>query len=175
MGVVSWADVAARRVREPRVKLAGIVGAKRIINGRRGRLAFVQMSDTTGTYEVTVFSELLATARELLESGAPLLASVDIQPNEDGFRLTASRIERLEEAASDAAAGLKIFLREPEPVPRLAGVFRDHATRGKGRVTLVLDTEDREIEMAIPGGFRITPAMRAAVKSIPGVVDVHDI
>jgi DNA polymerase-3 subunit alpha len=60
-------------------------------------------------------------------------------------------------------------------VPRLAGVFRDHATRGKGRVTLVLDTEDREIEMAIPGGFRITPAMRAAVKSIPGVVDVHDI
>jgi DNA polymerase-3 subunit alpha len=175
MGVVKWADVEARRVREPRVKLAGIVGAKRIINGRRGRLAFVQMSDTTGTYEVTVFSELLATARELLESGAPLLASVDIQPNEDGFRLTASRIERLEEAASDAAAGLKIFLREPEPVPRLAGVFRDHATRGKGRVTLVLDTEDSEIEMAIPGGFRITPAMRAAVKSIPGVVDVHDI
>ena len=175
MGVVKWADVAARRVREPRVKLSGIVGAKRIINGRRGRLAFVQMSDTTGTYEVTVFSELLATARDLLESGAPLLVTVDIQPNEDGFRLTANRIQRLEEAASDAAAGLRIFLREPEPVPRLAGVFRDHSTRGKGRVTLVLDTEDREIEMAIPGGFRITPAMRAAVKSIPGVVDVHDI
>jgi DNA polymerase-3 subunit alpha len=175
MGVVNWSDVAARRVREPRVKLAGIVGGKRIINGRRGRLAFVQMSDTTGAYEVTVFSELLATARDLLESGAPLLVTVDIQPHEDTFRLTANRIQRLEEAASDAAAGLRIFLREPEPVPRLAGVFRDHATRGKGRVTLVLDTEDREIEMAIPGGFRITPAMRAAVKSIPGVVDVHDV
>jgi DNA polymerase-3 subunit alpha len=124
---------------------------------------------------VTVFSELLATGRELLESGAPLLVTVDIQSHEDGFRLTANRLQRLEEAASDAAAGLRIFLREPEPVPRLAGVFREHATRGNGRVMLVLDTDDREIEMTIPGGFRITPAMRAAVKSIPGVVDVHDI
>ncbi|MEM9684577.1 MAG: OB-fold nucleic acid binding domain-containing protein, partial [Pseudomonadota bacterium] len=175
MGVAEWTDVAAGRVREPRIKLAGIVGSKRIINGRRGRLAFVQMSDATGAYEITVFSELLASARDLLESGAPLLVTVDVQPQEDGFRITANAIQRLEEAAADAAAGLRIFLREPEPVEKLAGVFRDHATKGKGRVTFVLDTEDQEIEMSIPGGFRITPAMRAAVKSISGVVDVHDI
>jgi DNA polymerase-3 subunit alpha len=175
MGVVDWADVAAGRVREPRVKLAGIVGSKRIINGRRGRLAFVQMSDATGAYEITVFSELLASARDLLDSGVPLLVTADVQKHEDSYRVTANRIQQLEEAASDAAAGLRIFLREPEPVPHLAGVFRDHATRGKGRVTLILDTDDQEIEMAIPGGFRITPQMRAAVKSISGVVDVHDI
>ncbi|MGD8810142.1 MAG: DNA polymerase III subunit alpha, partial [Gammaproteobacteria bacterium] len=175
MGVVEWADVAAGRVREARVKLAGIVGSKRIINGRRGRLAFVQMSDASGAYEVTVFSELLATGRELLESGAPLLVTADIQKHEDTYRVTANRLQRLEEAAADAAAGLRIFVREPEPVSRLAGVFRDHAAKGKGRVTFVLDAEDREIEMSIPGGFRITPQMRAAVKSIAGVVDVHDI
>jgi len=175
MGVVEWADVAAGRVREPRVKLAGIVGSKRIINGRRGRLAFVQMSDASGAYEVTVFSELLASARDLLESGAPLLVTADIQKHEDTYRVTANRIQRLEEAAADAAAGLRIFVREPEPVVRLAGVFRDHAAKGKGRVTFVLDAEDQEIEMSIPGGFRITPQMRAAVKSIAGVVDVHDV
>jgi DNA polymerase-3 subunit alpha len=175
MGVVEWADVAAGRVREPRAKLAGIVGSKRIINGRRGRLAFVQMSDASGAYEVTVFSELLATSRDLLESGVPLLVTADIQKHEDTYRVTAIRIQRLEEAAADAAAGLRIFVREPEPVARLAGVFRDHAAKGKGRVTFVLDAEDQEIEMSIPGGFRITPQMRAAVKSISGVVDVHDV
>ena len=57
----------------------------------------------------------------------------------------------------------------------LVGVFREHSTKGRGRVTLVLDTYDQEVEMVVPGGFRITPAMRSAVKAIPGIVDVHDI
>ncbi|MCG8544769.1 MAG: DNA polymerase III subunit alpha, partial [Alphaproteobacteria bacterium] len=175
MGVVDWADVAAGRVRESRIRLAGIVGARRIINGRRGKLAFVQMSDTSGAYEITVFSELLASCRDLLESGMPLLVTTDVQAHEDSYRLTATNIEALDEAAANAAAGLRIFLCEPDPVEVLAGVFSEHATRGKGHVTLVLDVEDQEIEMAIPGGYRITPVMRSAVKSIPGVVDVHDL
>ena len=175
IGAVEYSDVASERVREPRVKLAGIVGARRIINGRRGKLAFVQMSDTSGSYEITVFSDLLSVTRDLLESGVPLLVTVDVQRFEDGYRLRAQSIEPLDDAAANAAAGLKIFLREPDPVEILAGVFRDHATQGRGQVTLVLDVEDREIEMALEGGFRITPAMRNAVKSIPGVVDVHDI
>ncbi len=175
MGVVHWADVAAGRVREPRVKLAGIVGGRRIINGRRGKLAFVQMSDTSGAYEITVFSELLASCREMLESGAPLLVTADIQAHEDNYRVTALAIQELEDAAADAAEGLRIFLREPEPVEVLVGVFREHSTKGRGRVTLVLDTFDQEVEMVVPGGFRITPAMRSAVKAIPGIVDVHDI
>jgi hypothetical protein len=29
--------------------------------------------------------------------------------------------------------------------------------------------------MALPGGFRIDPKIRAAVKSLPGIIDVHDI
>ncbi|MDH3700458.1 MAG: DNA polymerase III subunit alpha [Alphaproteobacteria bacterium] len=175
MGVVQWAEVAAGRVREPRVKLAGIVGGRRIINGRRGKLAFVQMSDTSGAYEVTVFSELLASCREMLESGAPLLVTADIQSHDDSYRVTAIAIQELEDAAADAAEGLRIFLREPEPVDVLVGVFREHSTKGRGRVTLVLDTYDQEVEMVVPGGFRITPAMRSAVKAIPGIVDVHDI
>jgi DNA polymerase-3 subunit alpha len=175
LGVVSWADIAADRVREPRVKLAGIVGSRRVINGRRGKLAFVQMSDTSGTYEITVFSELLASCGDLLGSGAPLLVSADIQRIDDGFRVTAISIKPLDDAAAQAAEGLRIFLREPEPVDVLANVFREHADRGRGRVTLVLDTDNREIEMALPGGFRITPGMRDAVKAIPGIVDVHDL
>jgi DNA polymerase-3 subunit alpha len=46
---------------------------------------------------------------------------------------------------------------------------------GRGRVTVVLDLPAREVEIAIPGGFKVGPATRAAVKSLPGVIDVHDI
>ena len=46
---------------------------------------------------------------------------------------------------------------------------------GRGRVTVVLDLPGREVEMAMPGGFRVDPRIRAAVKSLPGIIDVHDI
>jgi DNA polymerase-3 subunit alpha len=39
----------------------------------------------------------------------------------------------------------------------------------------VLDLPEREVEIAIPGGFRVDPKVRAAVKSLPGIVDVYDI
>jgi DNA polymerase-3 subunit alpha len=176
LGVVDWADVAAERIRESRVTLAGIVGLRKFINtSRGGRLAFVQMSDTTGAFEVTVFSELLSDHRDLLESGTPLLITVDVQRREEGTRLTAQHIEPLEDAAANAAAGLRIFVREIEAVDSLAGVFRDHATVGKGRVSLVLDTADREIEIDLPDGYRISSAVCNAVKSIPGIVDVRDL
>jgi hypothetical protein len=31
------------------------------------------------------------------------------------------------------------------------------------------------LSTALPGGFRIDPKIRAAVKSLPGILDVHDI
>ena len=46
---------------------------------------------------------------------------------------------------------------------------------GRGRVSVVLDLPEREVEIEIPGGFRVDPRIRAAVKSLPGIVDVHDI
>jgi DNA polymerase III subunit alpha len=39
----------------------------------------------------------------------------------------------------------------------------------------VLDLPRSEVEIALPGGFRVDPRIRAAVKSLPGIVDVHDI
>ncbi len=176
LGVVDWADVAAERIRESRVTLVGIVGARKIVNSSRGgRLAFVQMSDTTGAYEVTVFSELLSSCQELLESGTPLLVTVDVQRREDGIRLTAQKIAPLDEAAANAGVGLQIFLRDTDALENLAGVFREHAEHGRGRVSLVLEGGAHEIEMDLPEGYRISPAMRNAVKAIPGVLDVRDL
>ncbi len=58
--------------------------------------------------------------------------------------------------------------------PHLKNLFA-RETGGRGRVSVVLDLADSEVEIAIPGGFRVDPRMRAAVKSLPGIVDVHDI
>jgi DNA polymerase-3 subunit alpha len=63
---------------------------------------------------------------------------------------------------------------EVRALPSLKSVISREAG-GRGRVTVVLDLPSREVEIAIPGGFKVDPGTFAAVKSLPGVTDVHEI
>src|SRR5665213_1162133 len=96
-----------------RLKLAGvIIGSKERTSARGNRYAFLQLSDMSGVYEVTVFSEVLRECRELMDTGQPVLVTVDVQENGDTLRLTAQRLEPLDKVAANAAAGLKLVLGE---------------------------------------------------------------
>jgi DNA polymerase-3 subunit alpha len=176
-GIIRWADLPAGLAANPtnRFRLAGIViGRKERTSGRGNRFAFVQMSDPSGTYEVTLFSEILREARTLLDSGQPLVVTVDVRSEEESLRLTAQKIEPLDTVVALAAAGLRVFVGEARALSSLKSVIAREAG-GRGRVTVVLDLPAREVEIAIPGGFKVGPQTRAAVKSLPGVIDVHDI
>jgi DNA polymerase-3 subunit alpha len=176
-GIIRWADLPAGLAANPtnRFRLAGIViGRKERTSGRGNRFAFVQMSDPSGTYEVVLFSEILREARTLLDSGQPLVVTVDVRSEEESLRLTAQKIEPLDTVVALAAAGLRVFVGEARALSNLKSVITRDAG-GRGRVTVVLDLPAREVEIAIPGGFKVGPATRAAVKSLPGVIDVHDI
>jgi DNA polymerase III subunit alpha len=176
-GIIRWADLPASLAANPtnRFRLAGIViGRKERTSGRGNRFAFVQMSDPSGTFEVTLFSEILREARVLLDSGQPLVVTVDVRSEEESLRLTAQKIEPLDTVVALAAAGLRVFVGEARALPSLKSVIAREAG-GRGRVTVVLDLPAREVEIAIPGGFKVGPQTRAAVKSLPGIIDVHDI
>ena len=65
----------ARAERGPFIaKMAGVVAARQERKSARGnRFAFVQLSDPTGGYEVTLFSEVLEASRDHLEPGAQVV------------------------------------------------------------------------------------------------------
>jgi DNA polymerase-3 subunit alpha len=177
-GILRFADLPAALAAHgaTRFKLAGIVvGKKERTSARGNRFAFVQMSDMSGLFEVTVFSETLSQARGLLDGGHPLVVTVDVRSEEDNLRLTAQKIELLDAIVAHAAAGLRIFVGEPDALSGLRNLIAREASGGRGRVTVVLDLPRSEVEIAIPGGYRVDPKIRAAVKSLPGIVDVHDI
>jgi DNA polymerase III subunit alpha len=176
-GILSSADLGAALAAggNSRFRLAGVViGKKERTSARGNRFAFVQMSDPSGVFEVTLFSDLVGQSRGLLDSGEPLVVTVDVLREEDNLRLTAQKIEPLAEVVSENAAGLRVFVGEPKAMPALKQVMAPSASGG-GRVSIVLDLDDREVEIAIPGGFRIDPAMLDAVKSLPGVLDVCEV
>jgi DNA polymerase III subunit alpha len=175
---VRYADLPSWIVGRPtmRAKLAGIVtGRQERTSAKGSRFAFVQLSDASGVFEVVVFSEILAAHRELLEPGTPLLLTVDVRLDPDNTRLTAQAIQGLEAAAAQTSAGLKVYLNDSGPIPSLKQIM-ERCGRGKGRLRLVLELErGRECELAVPGGWAISPATRGAIKAIPGIVDVQDV
>src|SRR4029077_10588894 len=77
-GIIRYADLPAGLAANAtsRFKLAGIVaGRKERTSGRGNRFAFVEMSDPSGTFEVTLFAEILSESRALLDSGQPLVVT----------------------------------------------------------------------------------------------------
>src|SRR5205823_10210974 len=95
-GVIRFAELPAGLAANEgaRFKLAGIVVDKKERSSARGnRFAFVQMSDPSGMFEVTLFAELLSQMRGLLEPGQLLVVTVDVRSEEENLRLTAQKIE----------------------------------------------------------------------------------
>ena len=182
IGVKRFSDVARRATAETlRVKLAGIVESRQERTSARGnRFAFVKMSDTSGNFEFTVFSEHLALHREILEAGQKLLIGVDVRADEGGApRLTAQSIQLLDEAAAATGAGLEIRLSprsEPSAMASLRALLVS-VKGGKGRVSLQvpIEADGREVEINLPGVYTITPDFRAEVETLAGIAQVREI
>jgi len=179
LGVIRFGDIPAWLATRPpstRAKLAGVVvGRQERTSARGNRFAFVQLSDQSGIYEAMVFADLLATSRDQLEPGKTILLGADIRHEDDTLRLTVQQVRPLEEAAAQAAAGLRIFVKDPAPLSSVKQVIQHHG-RGRGTVCLVLELDrSREVEMSLPGEWAIAPGTRAAIRAIPGVVEVQDV
>ncbi|MCA1907573.1 MAG: DNA polymerase III subunit alpha, partial [Magnetospirillum sp.] len=158
-----------------RVKLAGSVLAKQERTSAKGsRYAFVTASDASGMFEVTLFSEILSASRELLESGGPLLFEVDSRLEDEQLRLTCQRISSLDQEAARAAAGVRIFIRDEAPIPALVQLINKEA-KGRNRVSIVTQTESREVELGLRNTISLSPGFMGALRSVSGVVEVEEI
>lgn len=159
-----------------RVKLAGaVVGRKERTTRTGSRMAWVMLSDQAGGFEVTLFSELLATAREQLAEGAMLLVTADLRLDGESLRVTAVDVEPLDKAAANAGAGLRITVETRDALGSIRALL-EREGRGKGRVLLAprIDTAAR-LDIALPGGFNVSPRLAQAMKMIRGVAEVAEL
>lgn len=176
LGVIPLRELEARAAAgATRVKLAGVVtGSKERTTRTGSRMAWVRLSDTTGSVEVTFFSETLGRWRDLLTPGASVLVTAELRADGDALRITAQDATSLERAAAEAGTGMRIWLERSEAVPHIRDLLGREG-RGRGRVILVprLDVT-QSVEIALPGGFNVTPRLAQAVKLLPGVERVED-
>ena len=69
------------------------------------------------------------------------------------------------------ARAIRVFLDAPDPIERLA----KRLDRGEGTVSVVLLLKEarREVEIKLPGQYRVTPQVAGAIKTVPGIVHVE--
>jgi len=159
-------------------KIAGSVSAKQERKSAKGnRFAFVSLSDPTGLYEVTVFSDTLEAARDLLEPGKNVVLTVEANLEGDTLKLLARAAQPIDQVAADAgAAAIRVHLNKVEAIPSLAALLAKVEGRTKAQITLcVPDDQGREIDLTLPDPYPLTPQIRGAIKAMNGVVLVEEV
>jgi DNA polymerase-3 subunit alpha len=159
-----------------RARVAGCVVSSKERTTRTGsRMAWIRLSDQGGSFEVTVFSEVLNGARESLKAGNAVLMGVELKLEGDTLRITATDCRPLDQAAAEAGAGMRIWLDKTEAVPHIRALLAREA-KGRGQVTLVprLDS-DQAVEITLPGRFTVGPRLAQALKVVPGVERVEEV
>ncbi len=159
-----------------RVKLAGcVVNIKERITRTGSRMAWVRLSDGGGSYEVTLFSEVLARARDLLAPGGSVIISADLRMESDALRITALDVVGLDKAAADAGAGMRVWLGEGVSIPALQAVL-GREPKGRGRIVLLPRLGvTQDVEIPLPGGYTVTPRLAHAIKALAGVERVEEV
>src|SRR5690349_20491320 len=162
--VQSWAEFArAVKTGAGAGRVAGTVVSRTERRTKSGsKMGIIGLSDPSGHYEAVLFAEGLAQYRDLLEPGSAVLLFLTAEVQGDEVRARIQSVEPLDEAAARMHRGLRVFLRDPEP---LAGVARrlqaspngangngNGAEAADGEVSMVLLLQNgSEVEVKLPG------------------------
>jgi DNA polymerase III subunit alpha len=192
--VQSWAEFSrAVKTGATAGKVAATVVSRTERRTRTGnKMGIIGLSDPTGHFEAVLFSEGLAQYRDILEPGAAVLLQLGAELQGEDVRARVLHAELLDDAAAKTQKGLRIFVRDTRPLESIArrlqmpepgvqngtshGVHaRSTAVGGAdGDVSLVMMLDlETEVELKLPGRFKVSPQIAGAIKAVSGVVDVQ--
>jgi DNA polymerase-3 subunit alpha len=191
--VQSWAEFSrAVKTGATAGKVAATVVSRMERRTKTGnKMGIIGLSDPTGHFEAVLFSEGLAQYREVLEPGAAVLLQLGAELQGDDVRARVLHAEPLDDAAAKSQKGLRIFVRDTRPLDSIARRLQmpepgqaarsqqakpagAAASGAEGDVSLVLMLDlETEVEMKLPGRFKVSPQIAGAIKAVSGVVDVQ--
>ena len=165
------------------VKMAGIVSGRQERKSARGnRFAFVQLSDPTSQFEVTVFSDTLEASRDWLDSGSQVVLKCEAIMEADQLKLLGHSIKPIDNVVAEASgAGLRIFIIRPEAISSVATILeneaRDNVGTSRGPVIFCLtgDGLPGEVDIDLGQDYPVSVRIKQAISSLDGINFVESI
>jgi DNA polymerase-3 subunit alpha len=163
-------------------KVAGTISGRQDRKSARGnRFSFVQVSDPTGLYEVTVFSDVLDSSEEYLVAGENVVMSVEATSEAEQLKLLCRTAQPIDTAIVDKSKkGLKIFVNSDGTISSVASLLKrveqEKNVLGRGEVSICLiDSElPGEVELLVGDSYPINPQVYNALKALKGVLSVEE-
>ena len=182
MGVKRYAEFAAEVTGSASARVAAIVVSARERRSAKGnKFAFGLFSDASGQFEAIIFGDTLAASRDLLEAGTPVLLGLGAERvDAETVKLRVDSIAALDAVVGNVDSQLRItFAPGNLSAQRLGPAFaelRSHLKPGRGEIRLVvaIPEESREVEVALPGRYDVSPASRGLLSTVPGVMAVME-
>lgn len=177
LGVLTVRELEEKLINNPavRTQLSGVLLKKQEKVSQKGsKYAFLQLSDPSGVYEVMMFSETLAIARDMLLPGEMLLLNIDAESKEDQTRMLCNGVQLLETALEGKIQEIKISLNKPQGLHKLKE-FLDIEGGGRARISLTLKLETgQNVKVQLPGRWSLSAQARNIVAGMDGVISIAE-
>lgn len=158
-----------------RFQMAGVLLKKQEKVSQKGnKYAFLQLSDPTGIFEVTLFSDLLYACRDSLIAGEPLLLGVDAEVREDQIRYTATNVQPLEQALEGKIRQIQIHMDDAAPLSKIKECLEEEG-QGAAEVILNIRVDQRRIAtVQLPGRWSLSAQARNDIRAEKGVQEISE-
>jgi DNA polymerase-3 subunit alpha len=146
------------------------------------KMGIIGLSDPSGHYEAIIFQEGLEQYRDLLEPGTAVLLFLSAEAQGDDVRARIQSVEPLDKAAARLQKGLRVFVRDDTPLEAVSKrleampAARAGQAGNDGEVSIVaLLGAGAEVELKLPGRYKVSPQIAGALKAVTGVVEVQSV
>ena len=151
-------------------------------SGRGTRFFRMTISDPTLTVSgMALFPEDFEASRRVFEETTRVVMTLEARFNDGGFDPVARSVAPLDGVVADAGdMSVRVFIDAPEAAISVKGLldrYRDDAAvKGRGELRIApLGVPVGEVDIELGDGWPMTPEIRSALKSLPGVAGVEDV
>ncbi|NNE78882.1 MAG: DNA polymerase III subunit alpha [Silicimonas sp.] len=156
-------------------------------SGRGTRYFRMNISDPTGQVSgMALFPEDFETVRQVFEKTFQVVMTLEARFNDGQFDPVARSAAPIEGIVTEGlSAGLNVMIDAPDAAPMIHSVlsrFREDGsvkTKGPVRITALSvplpDDATQDVPVDIGEGWPVSPQIKGALKSLPGVVAVEDL
>jgi DNA polymerase-3 subunit alpha len=145
------------------------------------KMGIFEFSDPSGQFEAIIFQEGLDQYRDMLEPGKAVLLVLAGEEQGEDVRVRIQTVEPLDQAAEKMQKGLRVFLNSHQPIDSVAKRLEPapksvgRASNGDAEISMILILDDgaSEVEVKLPGRYKVSPQIAGAIKAVPGVVQVE--
>ncbi|CAK6548147.1 MAG: DNA polymerase III subunit alpha [Candidatus Midichloria mitochondrii] len=127
LGILSVENVLSLEIKNfYKCRVAGVVSSKKVKSSKRGKFAFLQITDTTGILDISIFNEkLLIESNDILQEGQTIICDIEIKNDENGTRMVAEKISEIHHTMKSTLCACHIYIKDKISIQEISTKVTD--------------------------------------------------